>query len=154
MTLMKETNEILYKVIGSCMEVHRTLGPGYPMEYYRKALEVEFKAKELNFEVQKPVQITYKEMLIGTHEIDFLVNKNVVIVLRVQEELKDLEIQQVLRFLSLMKSSIGLLVNFGNTKIQYKRILPSRQTREIRKEAYHPIEYREIGKTREGNPIR
>ena len=136
------------------MEVHRTLGPGYPMEYYRKALEVEFKAKELNFEVQKPVQITYKEMLIGTHEIDFLVNKNVVIVLRVQEELKDLEIQQVLRFLSLMKSSIGLLVNFGNTKIQYKRILPSRQTREIRKEAYHPIEYREIGKTREGNPIR
>lgn len=154
MTLMKETNEILYKVIGSCMEVHRTLGPGYPVDYYRKALEVEFEAKELKYEVRKPVRVVYKEILIGTHEIDFWINNNVVIVLRVQEELKDLEIQQVLRFLSLMKSSIGLLVNFGNTKIQYKRILPSRQTREIRKEAYHPIDYREIGKTREGNPIR
>ena len=42
MTLMKESNETLYKVIGSCMEVHRALGPGYPVEYYRKALEVEF----------------------------------------------------------------------------------------------------------------
>jgi GxxExxY protein len=154
MTLMKESNEILYKVIGSCMEVHRTLGPGYPVEYYRKALEVEFETKELSFETKKPVQVIYKEMLIGVHEVDFWVNNSVLIVLRVQEDLKDLEIQQMLRLLTLMKSSIGLLVNFGNVKIQYKRILPSRQGREIRKEAYRPLGYREMGRTREGNPLR
>ncbi len=154
MTLMKESNETLYKVIGSCMEVHRTLGPGYPVEYYRKALEVEFESKELKFESQKPVQVVYKEILIGTLEIDFWVNESVVIVLRVGEDLKDHEIQQVLRFLTLMKSSIGLLVNFGNIKIQYKRVIPSHQGREIRKEAYRPLGYRQMGRTREGNPLR
>ena len=153
MTIVKEVNEIVYKMIGSCMEVHRTLGPGLPIDIYRKALEVEMEEKELRVEKQKQVHLKYKDVLVGTKEIDFLVNESVILVLRSQEEIKDLEIQQVLRCLPLTESVIGLLVNFGNIKIQYKRILPSRQTREPRKEAVRPITYREMGKTREGNPI-
>ena len=134
------------------MEVHRTLGPGYPVDFYRKALEVELGEKGLSFEAKKALQVMYKDVLVGTQEIDFLVNGGVVLVIRSQTTLEDIEIQRVLRYLSLTESPIGVLVNFGMVKIQYKRVLPSRQSKEVRKDQYRPIGYREMGKTREGRP--
>jgi GxxExxY protein len=153
MALMKEMNEKVYKIIGACMEVHRTLGPGYPVDFYRKALDVEFPLKELPFESMKTLQVMYKDVLVGTVEIDYLIDENVVIVLRSQEGLKDTEIQQVLRCLTLTGSQVGILVNFGLSKIQYKRIMPSQQQKDVRKDVYQPTTYRHIGKTREGNPV-
>jgi GxxExxY protein len=150
---LKETNETVYKIIGSCMEVHKALGPGLPLEFYAAALEIEMTEKALAFERNKEFPSLYKEKQIGTVVLDFHVEGNVVVAIRAQTELKDIEIQQVLRQLSLSSSPIGLLVNFGNIKIQYKRILPSRQMREPRKEVLRPLAYREMGKTREGNPI-
>lgn len=152
MTVMKEVNEKIYKVIGACMEVHRTLGPGYTTDFYLRALEVEFTQKEMSFESKKTVDVTYKGETVGSAEMDFLVMNDVVLVLRSQEALRDSEIQQMLRYISLTGSSIGLLVNFGNIKIQYKRVLPGHQQREVRKDHYRLSNYREIGKTREGNP--
>ena len=153
MTLMKEMNEKVYKIIGSCMEVHRTLGPGYPVDFYRKALEVELPLKEMPFELKKTLQVLYKDLLVGTLEIDFLIDGDVVLMIRSQEGLQDIEIQQVLRCLNLTSSVIGILVNFGLAKIQYKRIMPSHQQKEVRKNHYRVTGYREIGKTREGNPL-
>ncbi|HHS13198.1 MAG TPA: GxxExxY protein [bacterium] len=152
MTVMKEVNEKIYKIIGACMEVHRTLGPGYATDFYRRALEVEFTQKEIPFESGKTVDVTYKGEAVGSVEMDFLVMNDVVLVLRSQEALRDLEIQQMLRYISLTGTSIGLLVNFGNIKIQYKRVLPGHQQREVRKDHYRLSNYREIGRTREGNP--
>ena len=153
MVLLKDVNEKVYKIIGACMEVHRALGPGFPVDFYSKALEVELPTKELAFETKKFLQVMYKETLVGTLEADFVVDEKVVLALRSQDELKDTEVQQVLRCLSLAGCSIGLLVNFGLVKIQYKRILPSHQQRETRKEPYRHMGYREIGRTREGNPV-
>ena len=152
MALVKEVNEKVYKIIGSCMEVHRVLGPGYPPEFYKKALEIELKEKELTFETEKSLDISYKETLVGTQTIDFLISDDVVLMIRSQDALKDIEIQQILRCLALTDSVIGVLVNFGNVKIQYKRVLPNQQQRELRKEPYRSVGYREMGKTREGNP--
>lgn len=153
MALMKEVNEKVYKIIGACMEVHKTLGPGYSIDFYRKALEVEFEQKRLEFESQKSVQVVYKEVMVGSFNVDFIIDKDVIISLRSQDALKDIEIQQVLRCLSLLECSIGLLVNFGGVKIQYKRVLPSYSQSQIRKEPYRYTGFREMGKTREGNPV-
>src|SRR4030042_3255536 len=153
MTLMKESNEKVYKIIGSCMEVHKIIGPGYPVESYKKALAVEFPEKGLKFEPDKTMQVLYKEVEVGTVVIDFLVEKDVVVIIRSQDMLNDIEIQKVLRCMNVSGSSIGVLVNFGNTKIQYKRVLPSYQQREIRKEPYRLPMSKEMGKTREGNPL-
>ena len=152
MALMKEVNEKVYKIIGSCIEVHKTLGPGYPIDFYNKALEIELALKELPFEAQKSIDVSYKDTVIGTIVIDFKISDDVVLILRSQDGLQDTEVQQVLRYLQLSGSSIGILVNFGLVKIQYKRIMPSRQHREPRKDNYRPGSYREIGRTREGNP--
>ena len=152
MALLKEINEKVYRIIGACMEVHRTLGPGFPSEFYRKALEAELPLKDLSCESNTSAEVKYKDKIVGTLDIDFIVDKAVVLTVRSQDMLKDVEVQQVLRSMSLTKCSIGILVNFGNVKIQYKRILPSQQQREVRKEGYRSVQYREKGRTREGNP--
>lgn len=152
MTLMKAINEKVYKIIGSCMEVHRTLGPGYSVDFYKKGLEVEFPLKELPFESKKTLQVIYKDVLVGTLEIDFVIDGDVVLMIRSQDGLKDSEIQQVLRCITMTEAAMGILVNFGLSKIQYKRVVPSQQQKEFRKDIYHVSAYRQLGKTREGNP--
>jgi GxxExxY protein len=158
----KEVNDIMYKVIGACMEVHRALGPGFPAEFYCKALEVELKEKEIPFEPKKTLQAKYKEAPIGAYAIDFLVAESVVLEVRsYREESSDFEIQQVLRSLTLSGAPMGLLVNFGNIKVNYKRILPSRAMRgeapsprsDRMDRPLRPMGYRETGRTRESNPI-
>ena len=153
MTLVKEVNDKVYKVIGSCMEVHKSLGPGFPAEYYKKALEVEFPLKELPFETQKEIEIKYKDTSVGTMVIDYLVGEDVVVLVRSEDAISDVEVQQVLRCLQLTNSAAGVLVNFGMAKIQYKRVLPNYQQKEVRKDSYRVPGYRDIGKTREGNPV-
>ena len=153
MTLVKGVNEKVYKIIGSCMEIHKALGPGQPVDFYRRALEVELPLKGLSFQAGKSVQMMYKDVMVGTVDIDFLIDNEIILVIRSEETLKDIEVQQILRYLSLFGSSVGILVNFGGLKVQYKRILPSRQQKDVRKNHYHLADYREIGKTREGNPI-
>lgn len=154
MALGKEVNEAVYNVIGACMEVHRTVGPGFPVDFYVKALEIELKAKELTFEKEKSVTIRFKEVELGTAVIDFIVNGSVILIVRSDPEIRDVEVQQILRFMSETGIGIGLLMNFGNQKIQYKRVLPSRQSGQqpISNKSATPIGYREMGRTREGNP--
>ncbi|MFO7889542.1 MAG: GxxExxY protein [bacterium] len=151
---MSENNlsDIVYNIIGGCMEVHKTLGPGYPTEYYKKALEVEFDSKKLKYEHQKQVEITYKEVQVGTLEIDFLIEDEVVVMIICKDQFLDTEIQQVLRCLQLIEKPMGLLVNFGGTKIQYKRIMPSHRKVSNKTIKRYPMEHGG-GKTRENNPI-
>jgi GxxExxY protein len=153
MALLKDVNEKVYKIIGSCMEVHKTLGPGHPVDFYRKALEIELPNKGLKFESQKTIKVMYKDALVGTMEIDFLVSEKVILLIRSEESLRDIEVQRVLRSISLTSCKIGVVVNFGQVKIQYKRVLPSHQHRDVRTDHYRFSGYREIGKTREGNPL-
>jgi GxxExxY protein len=157
MTIEKTVNETVYKVIGSCMDVQRTLGPGYHIDLYRKALEIEFKEKEMTYEFMKMLKVTYKDIEVGETLIDFLVNEKVIVAVRVQPDLTDFDIQTVLRCLKLADSPIGILVSFGSVKINYRRILPSRpENKEIRREALRPLGYREMtremGRMRDQNP--
>lgn len=165
MSLSKETNETVYNVIGACMEVHRSLGPGMPVSFYKKALEIEFTSKKMTLDVDKAVEVIFKDTPLGTYQIDFLVNNDVIVEVKSQEELKDSEIQHTLRSLGHAKVPMGILVNFGGTKIQYRRILPSRQNSNghnhsgqpgnIKNEVSRPLGYRNVvsrTRTREGNP--
>jgi GxxExxY protein len=124
---------------------------------YRKALEIEFKEKDLTSEFMKQLKVTYKDIEIGETLIDFLVNEKVIVAVRVQPDLTDFDIQTTLRCLKLADSPIGILVSFGSVKINYRRILPSRpENKEIRREALRPLGYREMtremGRLRDQNP--
>ena len=114
--------EETYKIIGICMEVHRTLGPGLLEVIYKDALEIEFKENNIVFEREKEFIIDYKgKILPHKFYADFIVNEDIILEVKAVKEFSKEHIAQVLNYLKLADSEIGLLVNFQTKSLEYKR---------------------------------
>ena len=70
--ISQEIQEHCYRIIGICMQIHSEVGPGFPEEYYQKALEIELSEHNITFEPQHPVSVLYKEYQLGLNYLDFL----------------------------------------------------------------------------------
>ena len=107
--------EETFKIIGICMEVHRNLGPGLLEVVYKDALEIEFKANNILFEREKEFSIEYKGVVLP-HKFyaDFIVNEDIVFEVKAVKEFSGEHTAQVLNYMKLSDSEIGLLVNFQN----------------------------------------
>ena len=114
--------EETYKIIGICMEVHRTLGPGLLVVIYKDALEIEFKENNIPFEREKEFLVEYKgKILPHKFYADFIVNEDIILEVKTVKEFSNEHIAQILNYLKLADSEIGLLVNFQTKSLQYKR---------------------------------
>ena len=114
--------EETYKIIGICMEVHRNLGPGLLEVIYKDALEIEFRENNIPFEREKEFLIEYKgKILPHKFYADFIVNEDIILEVKAVKEFSNEHIAQVLNYLKLANSEIGLLVNFQTKSLQYKR---------------------------------
>ncbi|MFN7100867.1 MAG: GxxExxY protein [Flavobacterium sp.] len=113
-----------FKIIGICMEVHRNLGPGLLEVVYKDALEIEFKANNIPFEREKEFSIEYKGVILP-HKFyaDFIVNEDIVLEVKAVKEFSREHTAQVLNYMKLSDSEIGLLVNFQNKSLQHKRLV-------------------------------
>ena len=116
--------EETFKIIGVCMEVHRNLGPGLLEVVYKDALEIEFKANNIPFEREKEFSIEYKGVILP-HKFyaDFIVNEDIVLEVKAIKEFSGEHTAQVLNYMKLSESEIGLLVNFQNKSLQHKRLV-------------------------------
>jgi GxxExxY protein len=116
--------EETFKIIGVCMEVHRNLGPGLLEVVYKDALEIEFKANDIPFEREKEFSIEYKGIILP-HKFyaDFIVNEDIVLEVKAVKEFSGEHTAQVLNYMKLSNSEIGLLVNFQNKSLQHKRLV-------------------------------
>ncbi|HLO72454.1 MAG TPA: GxxExxY protein [Flavobacterium sp.] len=116
--------EETFKIIGICMEVHRNLGPGLLEVVYKDALEIEFKANNIPFEREKEFSIEYKRVILP-HKFyaDFIVNEDIVLEVKAIKEFSGEHTAQVLNYMKLSDSEIGLLVNFQNKSLQHKRLV-------------------------------
>ena len=116
--------EETFKIIGFCMEVHRNLGPGLLEVVYKDALEIEFKANDIPFEREKEFSIEYKGIILP-HKFyaDFIVNEDIVLEVKSVKEFSGEHTAQVLNYMKLSNSEIGLLVNFQNKSLQHKRLV-------------------------------
>ena len=114
--------EETYKIIGICMEVHRILGPGLLEVIYKDALEIEFKENNIPFEREKEFLIEYKGKILP-HKFysDFIVYEDIILEVKAVKEFSNEHVAQVLNYLKLADSEIGLLVNFQTKSLQYKR---------------------------------
>jgi GxxExxY protein len=116
--------EECYKIIGCCMEVHNQLGGGYREAVYQEALELEFMDQDLPFEREKRMKIKYKgQVLKKKYFADFLCFNEVVIELKAVSELTNIHKGQLFNYLKASEKRLGMLVNFGPEKLEYKRFI-------------------------------
>ncbi len=116
--------EETYKIIGICMEVHRNLGPGLLEIIYKDALEIEFKENNIPFEREKEFTIEYKgKVLPHKFYADFIVNKDIILEVKSVKEFSNEHIAQLLNYMKLSDSELGLIVNFQTKSLQHKRYI-------------------------------
>ena len=116
-------SEITHKIIGCCMEVHKILGNGFQEVIYQRALGHEMKACGINFIREHDMPVYYKDKKIGTRRVDFLVENKISVELKALTELEDVHLAQAINYLEAYNLEIGLLVNFGATSLEYKRLI-------------------------------
>ena len=116
--------EETYKIIGLCMEVHKILGKGHSEKIYGDALEYEFKVNNIPFEREKKYNIEYKGIILSKYYFsDFTVFNNIILEIKAIEKISSSEIKQTLNYLAASKNKIGLLINFGEDSLNYKRVI-------------------------------
>jgi len=116
--------EDAYKIIGCCMEVHKELGKGFSEIVYKDALEIEFKLNDIPFEREKGYNIDYKNYkLPRKYFSDFVIYNKIILEVKAIEMLTTTNIKQTLNYLAASKIRLGLLINFGEDSLAYKRIV-------------------------------
>ena len=115
-------------VVDACIEVHRTLGPGYLESVYEEALATELTLRNIPFEKQKTINVNYKGSPIGQARLDFLVDGLLVVELKAVETLAPIHTAQVISYLKATGLPLGLLVNFNTSLLKHgiKRIALTR----------------------------
>ncbi|MDU4961112.1 MAG: GxxExxY protein [Sporomusaceae bacterium] len=125
MPIRFERDPLSESVIGAAMEVHSIIGPGYFESQYEEALARELQLRDILFERQKIVPLTYKGLAIGEYRLDFLVDGQLVVELKAVDCLAPVHTAQVLAYLKATKLRIGLLINFNAASLRngLKRIV-------------------------------
>ncbi len=103
------------------MEVHNILKNGFQEIIYQRALEEEFRIRNISFRREFEMEIFYKNVLLGTRRVDFLVEDKISVELKALIELEKVHLAQAMNYLEVYNQEIGLLINFGNTSLQFHR---------------------------------
>jgi GxxExxY protein len=113
-----------YKVIGLAMEVHRSLGKGFLEIVYKDALEVEFSDNLVQFERERAYVIEYKGRILKRKYVaDFVVYGDLILDVKAQSGIYEEDIKQTINYLACAKLSLGLIVNFGQNSLTFKRVI-------------------------------
>lgn len=125
---MMPTTRLLHKdlafdVIGAAMEVHRVLGPGFPEQVYQAALERELSLQRIPYVAQQHIQVCYKDVIVANYYLDLVVDNKIDVELKAVSQLAPVHQSQVLSYLRASKLRLGLLLNFGESRLVFKRIV-------------------------------
>jgi len=110
-------------IIGAAMEVHNQLGNGFQEVIYQRALSIELNMRGLEHEREKEMPLSYKGFNIGKRRVDFFVADKIMVEIKAVKQLEDVHLAQAINYLEAYGMEIGLLINFGNTKLQFKRVM-------------------------------
>ncbi len=115
-------SELTSKIIGCAMKVHSELGNGFQEVIYQRALEIELADNDITFSREFEMPVYYKNQLIGTRRVDFLVKGIVSVELKAVIQLEDVHLVQAINYLEAYDLEVGLLINFGAKSLQFKRL--------------------------------
>jgi len=115
-------DEITYKINGCAMRVHNTLGNSFQEVIYQRCLAIELERAALNFGREIEQTIYYNDIDVGTRRADFVVEGKVIVELKALVNLEDVHLAQAKNYVVAYDFPIGLLINFGATSLQFKKI--------------------------------
>jgi GxxExxY protein len=116
-----EHGELTERIIGCAMTVHRTLGPGFLESVYQHALAHELKKAGIGVECERKIQVTYDGVVVGDFSADMVVQDVVLIENKAVQALAPAHEVQLVNYLTATGMEIGLLLNFGTERLQFKR---------------------------------
>ena len=115
-----------YKIIGLSMKVHSTLGKGFKEIVYKDALEIEFRKNSIPYQREKSFKISYDDIVLR-HEFDadFFVYESIIPEIKAAYQFHPENFRQTLNYLKASQVKLGILINFGEDQLKFKRIVCS-----------------------------
>jgi len=127
MTPMDPGDPRTYAILGAAMEVHKTLGPGFLEAVYQEALAIELEGRGITCRREVELPLTCKGRLLKTaYRADFICFERVILELKAISKLSAIEEAQILNYLKATGFEVGLLLNFGEPRLTYKRFVNSK----------------------------
>ena len=118
-------NDLTRAIIGCAMTVHRKLGRGFPEVVYQRSLAIELFKNGFSAEREVDLPIFHENETVGSRRADFFVEKRVLVELKAVDSLIEAHRVQIINYLEAFKIPVGLLINFGSTSLQFKRLVKS-----------------------------
>ncbi|QDT46766.1 hypothetical protein Pan258_07860 [Symmachiella dynata] len=115
--------DITEQIIGAAFEVHRVLGYGFLERVYQRAMQVELQGRGLKSEIEAAIKVVYKNTIVGEYRADLLVEDVVLVEIKVAKEYNSNDEPQLLNELKATGIKTGLLINFGQRKAEFKRLV-------------------------------
>jgi len=113
--------ELTEKIIGCSYRVYNKMGFGFLESVYEKCLAIEFKKEGLQFKVQQPVKVYYDNESVGEFIVDIVVENKIILELKSVRRVISKHEQQLVNYLTATRIDVGLIINFGETKVEIKR---------------------------------
>jgi len=111
------------KIIGAAFEVHDQLGYGFLERVYQRALQVELIRRGVAAEIERRIQVQYKGVVVGDYDADLIVADSVAVEIKVNPQYDKRDEAQLLNELKAIGLKVGMLVNFGRNKVEYKPLV-------------------------------
>jgi GxxExxY protein len=118
-----EHEDITREIIGAAFEVHRILGYGFLESVYQKAMQVELLRRGQTAELERKIKVIYKDVIVGDFEADVFVADKVIVELKISKAYRPEDEAQLLNELKATGIKVGLLINFGREKVEFKRMV-------------------------------
>jgi GxxExxY protein len=115
--------ELTQKILEGAFAVHNTLGCGFLEKVYSNALLFELRNLGLHCEAEVPFKVKYKDFVVGDYCADLIVERRVLVELKACAGLESVHEAQILNYLKASSIQVGLLMNFGKPKLQYRRFV-------------------------------
>ncbi len=113
-----------YKIIGLCMEVHSNLGKGLSEIIYKDALEYELNKHNIPYSRELKFEVKYKDVILNHYYYaDFVAYNDIILEIKAKRGIIEEHVTQTLNYMSISKSKVGLIFNFGEDSLTYKRLV-------------------------------
>ena len=118
-----ELNKLSNKIIGISIEIHKKIGPGFAEKIYQRILEIELQKHGFIVEREKRIFVMWDNEQMGYQIVDFLIDNEIILEIKVTSELNTLHQAQLLSYLKAANKKLGLLLNFGEGILIPKRVV-------------------------------